>query len=220
MLVRDRSMAEQDTSDAGEFPWRSDASTNVWQIADALIGCAEGQARFLRDDESKDRQMNEITWIRVGRAMAASTLLLLTHCSGTTTESSNPDAGSAGASGSGGAGAADAADDGDATEEVSYGPYTPTPNGVAMSEMEACTVLLGAVAENVDRLGCTYAAPDCPEYLRNSGAPICSQYDEGTVQGCADFYAVFTSCAEFQSRPCHIQNIENSAPNGCDADAG
>ncbi len=159
-----------------------------------------------------------MTWIRVGRAMAASTMILLTHCSGTTAESSNPDAGSAGASGSGGA---DAADDGDVAEEdVSYGPYHPTPNGVAMSEMEACTVLLGAFVENTDRLGCTYSAPACPDYIRASGAPICSQYDEGTVRGCADFYAVFTSCSEFQSRPCSIDNLENSAPNGCDEDAG
>jgi len=62
--------------------------------------------------------------------------------------------------------------------------------------------------------------PDCPGYIRASGAPVCSEYDEGSVLGCADFYATFTSCGEFEKRPCHIHNIENSAPNGCDADAG
>jgi len=133
-------------------------------------------------------------------------------------ERSSTDAGVGGDAGSGGA---DAEDDGvaDAAEEASSGAYTPAPSGVAMSELEACTVLLDAVLENTDRLGCTYTAPNCPDYIRGSGAPICSEYDEGTVRGCADFYHVFTSCAEFQSRPCHIDVLLDSAPNGCDADA-
>lgn len=158
-----------------------------------------------------------MTRIRLGWAVVASTAFVLANCSGNV-ERSSTDAGVGGDAGSGGA---DAEDDGvaDAAEEASSGAYTPTPNGVAMSEFDACTALLDAFAENIDRLGCSYVAPDCPAYLRNSGAPICSEYDEGTVRGCAEFYSVFTSCAEFQSRPCHIDILPDSAPNGCDADA-
>lgn len=112
-------------------------------------------------------------------------------------------------------------DTGPATGGSAGGGYTPTPNGVAMGEQEACETILDAIDENVVRLGCTYTRPTCPGYIRDSEAPVCSEYDQGTVEGCADFYATFTSCAEFQSRPCHVNNIENSAPNGCtEEDAG
>lgn len=101
------------------------------------------------------------------------------------------------------------------------GGYSPDPNGVAIGEQEACEILRDAFDEHAGRLGCTYTLPDCPSYIRQSGAPVCSEYDEGTVTGCADFYATFTSCSEFQARPCEINNIEGSAPAGCDEeDAG
>ncbi|MFW5740161.1 MAG: hypothetical protein ACOC1F_07330 [Myxococcota bacterium] len=85
-----------------------------------------------------------------------------------------------------------------------------------IGEQEACEILRDAFDQHASRLGCTYTLPDCPGYIRDAETPVCSQYDEGSVTGCADFYATFTDCGEFEQRPCHIHNIEHSAPNGCD----
>jgi hypothetical protein len=111
-------------------------------------------------------------------------------------------------------------DTGPANGGSSGGGYTPTPNGVGMNEQEACETLLEAFEKHASRLGCTYTVPGCPGYIRESTVPECSQYDEGTVNGCADFYAGFSACSEFEKRPCHIMNIVDSAPNGCPEDAG
>ncbi|HNZ21030.1 MAG TPA: hypothetical protein PKL24_02735 [Polyangiaceae bacterium] len=111
-------------------------------------------------------------------------------------------------------------DTGPASGGSSGGGYTPTPNGVGIGEQEACEMLRDAFDKHASRLSCTYTLPECPAYIRAGQAPVCSKYDEGTVKGCADFYAGFTSCSEFQKRPCHIMNIEGSAPTGCPDDAG
>lgn len=113
-------------------------------------------------------------------------------------------------------------DTGPAPGGASGGGHTPTPNGVPMDEDDACETLVDAFDTHAKRLGCTYTLPECPGYIRLSGAPECSEYDQGTVEGCAEFYGTFTSCDEFQKRPCHISNIVDSAPNGCDeeTDAG
>lgn len=105
----------------------------------------------------------------------------------------------------------------------SYPPYEPPTNGVAMGEMEACETLVNTFAEAATELQCTFTLPTCPNYVRSSGAPECSQYDEGSILGCAAFYASFDSCDDFAKKGCHIHNIADSAPNGCpadDADAG
>ncbi len=99
-------------------------------------------------------------------------------------------------------------------------PYVPKTNGVAMNEQDACESLVDAVSKAAGKLQCVVTVPACPNYIQSSGAPVCSQYDEGSVLGCADFYATFTSCADFNNRPCEIHNIAGSAPNGCPADAG
>jgi hypothetical protein len=135
--------------------------------------------------------MRKSSWIVIGLAALA----LAVACSTTEDEDTGPrDGGSAG------------------------GAYTPTPNGVGMGELAACEAILDAIDENVERLGCVYTRSECPGYIRQSGAPECSQYDQGTVEGCADFYATFTKCSEFQDRPCHINNILDSAPSGCEED--
>ena len=71
-------------------------------------------------------------------------------------------------------------------------------------------------------MGCTFTAPTCPGLVRATGAPACSLYDEGTVQGCEDYYAKFSSCEDIQYKRCVVVAIPNSAPAGCDdiEDAG
>ena len=143
--------------------------------------------------------MRHKTWMFVSLSAAALTMAWAMGC---TTSDEDPDTGP-GTGGSAGGG------------------YTPPTNGVAMSEGDACESLRGAFDKHASRLGCTYTMPICPDYIRSSGAPVCSEYDEGTVTGCADYYATFTSCGDFEMHPCHIHNIQDSAPNGCDAvDAG
>jgi hypothetical protein len=100
-------------------------------------------------------------------------------------------------------------------------PHTPEPNGVPMNEGDACEALLNAFEQHAIRLRCTFTSPTCPGHIRVSGAPHCSQYDEGSIMGCADLYATFTSCSEFEQRHCQIYNIDDSAPAGCpEQDAG
>lgn len=102
------------------------------------------------------------------------------------------------------------------------GPYTPAPNGVAIDELKACELMVGYMEKTAKKYNCKVAAVTCPDYLRQSDAPKCSQYDEGSVKGCEAHFASLQSCDDIGSRPCRIRYIENSAPKGCteEADAG
>jgi hypothetical protein len=109
------------------------------------------------------------------------------------------------------------------TGGTSYTPYEPPTNNVPMNEQEACEAVVDALQNAIAEHQCTITVPACPGYIRQSGAPECSQYDEASILGCSDFYStVVTSCDEIQKRGCHIHNIAGSAPKGCPAveDAG
>lgn len=103
---------------------------------------------------------------------------------------------------------------------TAYPPYEPPTTGVGMNEYEACVTLTDALSQEATRLRCVYTSPTCPAYIRGSGAPECSQYDEGSIEGCKAFYGTYTTCDDFELRPCQIHNIEKSEPKGCPADAG
>ena len=102
-------------------------------------------------------------------------------------------------------------------------PLIPQKNGVRMSESDACDALQGAYQQAVPSLQCTATAASCPDFIRAKveGAVPCLQYDQGTIQGCAEYYATYASCSDLDCRPCEIAYFQSSAPDGCpQADAG
>jgi hypothetical protein len=99
--------------------------------------------------------------------------------------------------------------------------YEPAQSGIPMDETEACKTVTDAMSAAAVKLGCTITLPTtCPDYVRATQEPACSQWDQGTIQGCATYYGTYTSCDDFKNHPCHIAPIASSAPNGCPADAG
>jgi hypothetical protein len=99
--------------------------------------------------------------------------------------------------------------------------YTPTGNGKRIGEADACALLIKGVESNISRLQCPPATMKaCPEFIRSSTAPACSEYDEGAIQGCVSYYGSYSSCADFAARPCLILYFKDSAPKGCAATDG
>jgi uncharacterized membrane protein YgcG len=82
---------------------------------------------------------------------------------------------------------------------------------------EACDRLRAAEDATRSRLDC--AEPDnvvsCPEYLRVAGATQCDEVLEDTVAACVATVEGYSSCNEFNSRPC-IVTVE---PDSCRAPA-
>lgn len=114
--------------------------------------------------------------------------------------------GSGGSSGTGGSGGED------------DGKVHPEPNGVAIAEEAACQTVLSAFQDRITALGCTGTAPSCPGLIQApSGAPACSQYDEGTAQGCADHVTAGSDCEDTRARldVCIVEPIADSEPAGC-----
>lgn len=98
------------------------------------------------------------------------------------------------------------------------GKVHPEPNGVAIAEAAACEAVLSAFQDRITALGCTGTAPSCPGLIQApSGAPACSQYDEGTAQGCADHVTAGADCDDTRARldACIVEPIEDSEPAGC-----
>lgn len=119
------------------------------------------------------------------------------------------DTGGAAGSTSGGGGAGGAIDD---------GKVRPPPSGVAIAEAEACAKVEKAFQDRATALGCAATSRSCPDLIRApSGAPVCSQYDEGAAEGCAVYVEESTDCDDLRTRPdaCIVAPIEGSEPAGC-----
>lgn len=101
---------------------------------------------------------------------------------------------------------------------ASDGKYHPPGNGQRQKEADACDVLSEAQDERTQALSCTTTTRPCPTLIQVmvSGA-TCLEYDQGTVQGCADYYAKQTTCEAFTKAvaDCVITSFSNSAPAGC-----
>jgi hypothetical protein len=108
-----------------------------------------------------------------------------------------------GGGGSGGGGGAD-------------GKYHPKGNGDPIAEADACGALATAIQAKFQSLSCVGTTRQCPDFLRAQFGS-CLQYDEGTVQGCADYYAMQTSCDALESAisGCVVQPIDGSSGKGC-----
>jgi hypothetical protein len=95
------------------------------------------------------------------------------------------------------------------------GPYAPPANGVAIGEAQACQTLQSAEASRRNALGCgPFTLAACPGYL-NKGREPCSEYDQGTVQGCAAYISELEGCDAVASWKCVVQVIAGSAGQGC-----
>ena len=115
-------------------------------------------------------------------------------------------------------------DDLDASSTIGPEPYIPPTNCVLMSEADACKALSDAITASSGMLQCPpLTTKTCPEYIRsrvvNHEADLL--YDEGSITGCTQFYLSYSSCADFDNRPCTIKYYPKDLPTGCpDTDAG
>lgn len=111
--------------------------------------------------------------------------------------------------GAGGQGGAAAPDD---------GKVRPPTSGVAIDEAVACAKVESAFQGRVSALGCAGTIRSCPDLVKApSGAPACSQYDEGAADGCASYVREGADCEDVRTRldACIVAHVEGSEPAGC-----
>jgi hypothetical protein len=95
------------------------------------------------------------------------------------------------------------------------GAFQPDAGGKLIDEATACADLVQAEASARTALGCDAAKHECPSYIRPAGGAACFLYDKASLDGCTTLYASFTSCAEFEQRPCLL-----TAESNCDSGTG
>lgn len=98
------------------------------------------------------------------------------------------------------------------------GRYHPPTNGVRVSEDAACQSLKSGRDTARDALaGCVLTTRSCPDLLRAEFSAECLQYDEGSVEGCVDYYAEATDCDALKQAidDCVVSAFEDSSPDGC-----
>jgi hypothetical protein len=95
------------------------------------------------------------------------------------------------------------------------GAFQPDAGGKLIDEATACAELVKAETTARTALGCDAAKHDCTSYVRPAGGADCFLYDNASLDGCAALYDSFTSCAEFDQRPCLL-----TAESNCDSSAG
>ncbi len=123
-------------------------------------------------------------------------LLVISAACGSETTSSDDD----GAAGSGG---------------IDDGKLRPEPNGVRISEAEACQLMHGALQSKVEQLKCTKTLRPCPNFLRTVYPTKCSEYDQGTVQGCVDHWNGIFNCDILDETDCVVVDYPENAPAEC-----
>jgi len=95
------------------------------------------------------------------------------------------------------------------------GRYHPAPNGVHTSEAEACEALHDAVSDKRLELGCAKTLRPCPQFLWVQFGTQCMEYDEGSVQGCVEYYAAWSSCDQMDETQCVVTAYPGTEPAGC-----
>ncbi|MBI4703068.1 MAG: hypothetical protein HY744_18280 [Deltaproteobacteria bacterium] len=95
--------------------------------------------------------------------------------------------------------------------------YHAPPNGERVSENAACEKAKQAYKEKLEECqGGTTTTRPCPEFLRaQQGGTACLQYDQGSAQGCAEFFAQEVTCADLVEDSCVVYVYAGSAPAGC-----
>jgi hypothetical protein len=102
-------------------------------------------------------------------------------------------------------------------QPMNDGKYHPTANGKAESEADACTALSAAIDMDRSNLSCVGTSPTCPSLVQAGSGQTCAQYDQGTIQGCVDYFAKATTCQDISTRidDCVFVAISGSAGKGC-----
>jgi hypothetical protein len=89
------------------------------------------------------------------------------------------------------------------------------PNGVHVTETDACSTLRAAVDGRAMALGCVKTIRSCPNFLRVLYQPECMEYDQGSVQGCVAFFNGINNCAELVEDDCVVTAYPGTEPAGC-----
>ena len=95
------------------------------------------------------------------------------------------------------------------------GKYHPAPNGVHVSEDDACATVVAAFQDRALALGCATTVRPCPNFLRVQYTTACMEYDEGTAVGCADYFSERVDCAELVEDACVLEPYAGTEPAGC-----
>jgi hypothetical protein len=135
---------------------------------------------------------------RIQIALAAALLLAISGCGSETKD--NTDGSSSGA-----------------PIEAGDGRFYPPGNGAHISEAAACDALADAQAARVQALKCNITTRTCPALLRVEFLVACMEYDEGSVQGCIDYYLTKKSCVDLKDavEKCVVTAFPGTEPNGC-----
>ncbi|MCK6591334.1 MAG: hypothetical protein HUU21_18535 [Polyangiaceae bacterium] len=101
--------------------------------------------------------------------------------------------------------------------EAGDGRYYPLGNNTHISEAAACAALEDAQSSRVQALKCSITTRTCPSLLRVEFLTACMEYDEGSVQGCVDYYETKKNCTDLKDaiEKCVITAFPGSEPNGC-----
>jgi hypothetical protein len=95
------------------------------------------------------------------------------------------------------------------------GATQPGGDGDTISEDEACERLVAAEDEARDRLGCSGADRECPDYVRPAGSDPCLEFSEESVEECEDVLADYGSCGDFDRHPCVVTAVTGSRAEDC-----
>lgn len=97
------------------------------------------------------------------------------------------------------------------------GAHQPGVTGEsAISAKDACDQVLSAEQSARDKLSCAARTPAsvCPSYLAVAGSMPCDSYEESTVTACVTAIGEYTSCDDFDTKPCIVTAITCHPPAG------
>lgn len=97
------------------------------------------------------------------------------------------------------------------------GKLHPEGNGVSVDEATACGTLHDALAGAANDLACVATFRTCPGLIAALSSESCASYDDGSVKGCADYYAAAADCDDLKARAdgCVPETLA-PAPSGCE----
>jgi len=103
------------------------------------------------------------------------------------------------------------------TGDPSDGRHHPQGNGQHVAEAAACDALVQAQQSRFTALSCVGTTRSCPDFLRAEFTTACMEYDQGSVQGCVDYYAEATACDDLTKRiaDCVVTPFRGTEPKGC-----
>jgi hypothetical protein len=97
------------------------------------------------------------------------------------------------------------------------GAYQPgATGGSSLAAKDACDQVVSAEKSARDKLSCAAKtpAPACPSYLSVAGAMPCDSYEESTVTACVAAIGAYTSCDDFDTKPCIVTAVTCHPPAG------